>query len=82
LNVWEGGLFVFINRRRDRVKLLFGDEDGLAIFYKRLESGTFERPVAREETLSVTLSATELAMLLAGMQLAGTKKRKRYQRGQ
>jgi len=81
-NVLDGGLFVFINRRRDRVKLLFWDEDGLAIFYKRLESGTFELPVAGEETVSVTLSATELAMLLGGMQLAGAKKRKRDQRGQ
>lgn len=79
-NVLEGGLFVFINRRRDRVKLIYWDSDGLAIWYKRIEQGTFEVPAVPQETSSVTLSATELAMLLGGVQLAGTKRRRRYQR--
>jgi len=77
-NVLDGGLFVFINRRRDRVKLLYWDSDGLAIWYKRLEQGTFEVPAVSEETSGVTLSPTQLAMLLGGMQLAGAKQRRRY----
>jgi len=77
-NVLEGGLFVFLNRRRDRVKLLYWDLDGLAIWYKRLEQGTFEKPVAPQQTSSVTLSATELSLLLGGIELASVKRRKRY----
>jgi transposase len=80
MNVLEGGLFVFINRRRDRVKLLYWDNDGLAIWYKRLERGTFELPVVPEDASGVTLSATELTLLLGGIELASVKRRKRYRR--
>ena len=79
-NVLNGGLFVFVNRRRDRVKLLYWDGDGLAIWYKRLEKGTFELPRQQDDTTSVSLSATELAMLLGGIKLASAKRRKRYRR--
>jgi len=77
-NVLDGGLFVFVNRRRDRVKLLYWDGDGLCIWYKRLESGTVELPAASSETTHVTLTATELALLLGGIELASAKRRKRY----
>jgi len=79
-NVLEGGLFVFLNRRRDRVKCLYWDLDGLAIWYKRLEQGTFEKPVAHQQTSAVQLSATELSLLLGGIELASVKRRKRYRR--
>ena len=79
-NVLDGGLFVFVNRRRDRVKLLYWDGDGLCIWYKRLEAGTFELPVVQKEATHVTLSATELALLLGGIELASAKRRKRYHR--
>jgi transposase len=78
-NVLQGGLFVFVNRHRDRVKLLYWDQDGLAIWYKRLERGTFAMPQFDEEAVSVILSATELAMLLGGADLKRTRKRNRYQ---
>jgi len=78
-NVLAGGLFVFVNRGRDRVKLLYWDQDGLAVWYKRLERGTFALPQIDEETVSVILSATELAMLLGGVDLKRARKRNRYQ---
>jgi transposase len=54
---------VFFNRRRDRVKLLYWDSDGLALWAKRLESGTFQLPSVDAEATSVTLSATQLALI-------------------
>jgi len=77
-NVLQGGLFVFVNRQRDRVKLLYWDQDGLAIWCKRLERGTFALPQVDEETTGVTMSATDLAMLLGGVDLKNVRKRKRY----
>ncbi len=79
-NVLDGGLFVFVNRRRDRVKLLYWDGDGLCLWYKRLEAGTVELPATSRETTHVTLSATELALLLGGIELASARRRKRYRR--
>ena len=80
-NVLQGGLYVFVNKRRDRVKLLWFDGDGYCLFYKRLEEGTFEMPAMGEETACVALGATELAMLLGGIDLASARRRKRYRRG-
>jgi transposase len=79
-NVLEGGLFVFLNRRRDRVKLLWWDEDGLAIFYKRLERGTFELPRVDPQAQSIVLTPTELSLVLGGIELASVRRRKRYRR--
>jgi transposase len=76
----RGGLYVFINRRRDRVKLLYFDNDGPAIWYKRLEEGTFALPAVDEETSGVTLSAAELTLLLGGIDLQNVRRRKRYRR--
>jgi transposase len=75
-----GGLFVFVNRRRDRMKLLYWDVDGLAIWAKRLESGTFQIPQVDPQARSVTLSATELTLLLRGIDLSSVRQRKRYRR--
>ena len=74
----EGHLFLFINRRRDRVKLLWWDRDGLALWYKRLESGTLETPQVAADRSHVELDATEMAMLLGGVSLGSVKRRKRY----
>jgi len=76
----RGGLYVFINKRRDRVKLLYFDTDGPAIWYKRLEQGTYELPRVDEATEGVTLSSTELALLLGGIDLSSVRRRKRYRR--
>jgi len=74
----SGQLFVFRNKRADRVKLLYWDEDGFVIVYKRLEAGTFRFP--RVETASVEIRAADLQMLLDGIDLASVKRQKRYQR--
>ena len=77
-DVLQGGLFIFVNRRRDRVKLLWWDEDGLAIWYKRLEAGTFELPAVHEDVKHVSLTPTELSLLLGGIELASVRRRKRF----
>lgn len=76
----DGGLFLFINRRRNRVKLLWWDHDGLALWYKRLEAGTFESIPAGDDAAAVEIDATELAMLLGGVSLESVRRRKRYRR--
>ena len=81
-----GHLFLFLNRRRDRIKILFWDHDGLAIWYKRLEAGTFQHldPKGRAHLVSgaagIELTVTELALLLTGVDLTTARRRKRYTR--
>jgi transposase len=80
-----GDLFVFRGKRGDRVKLLYWNEDGYAIWYKRLEEGTFAFPQpndarAKIGTHGLTVRPAELAMLLDGVDLDSVKRRKRYQR--
>jgi transposase len=80
----SGDLFVFRSRRGDRIKLLYWDEDGYAIWYKRLEEGTFVLPVADGKRTTVgehglALRPAELAMLLDGIDLANVRRQKRYQ---
>lgn len=80
----SGHLFVFRNRARDRIKLLYWDGDGLALWYKRLERGCFEFPTDRsppaEEQTGAEISASDLALLLGGIDLASVKRRPRYRR--
>lgn len=76
----SGHLFIFSSRRRDRVKLLYFERGGLAIWYKRLEQGTFAAPRVAGDGRSVQLTSEELALLLAGVDLAGARRRKRYER--
>ena len=76
----DGNLFLFVNRRGDRLKALWWDQDGLALFYKRLESGTFEMLHAADGAAAVELDAAQLAMLLSGVALGSVKRRKRYAR--
>lgn len=68
-----GDVFIFINRRRDQVKLLVWDRTGFVIYYKRLEQGSFELPCTNE------VSWQELLLLLEGVELASIKRRKRYE---
>lgn len=77
----SGHLFLFVGRDRDRIKILYWDKDGYALWYKRLEEGTFRLPPAKTNGASVELKASELAMLLAGIDLTSIKRRKRFTRG-
>ena len=80
LDPLDGHLFLFFNRRGDRVKILWWDRDGLALYYKRLEAGTYQLPVVTEDTPGVEIDATQLALLLGGVDLSSAKRRKRYSR--
>ncbi len=74
----SGHLFVFRNRRADRVKLLYWDNDGYAIWYKRLEVGTFRFPASADGR--VAMRAADLQMLLDGVDLSSVKRSRRYRR--
>ena len=74
-----GHLFLFLNRRRDRLKILYFDRDGLAIWYKRLEVGSFQMPQAVGSD-GVELQPAQLAMLLSGIDLHTARQRKRFRR--
>jgi len=76
----SGHLFLFVGRRRDRLKLLYWEPDGFALWYKRLEKGTYRLPVTKPGAASVELKASELAMLLEGIDLRSIKRRKRFRR--
>lgn len=76
----SGSLFIFVNKRGNRIKLLYWDRDGYAIWMKRLEIGSFELPGSRDpESASVKLSASQLSLILEGIELASVRHRRRYQ---
>lgn len=77
VDLFDGHLFVFFNRRRDYVKILAWDQDGLAIWSKRLERGTFEK-LMRDRDGNLEIDSAELVMMLRGVQIEGTVRRKRY----
>lgn len=77
----DGSLFVFINARRDRMKILRFEDGGFWLYYRVLEAGTFEPVQSPESTSGLTIDATQLAMLLSGVSLVGSsQRRKRYAR--
>jgi transposase len=72
----SGHLFVFRNRRRDRVKILYWDRDGFALWYKRLEKGSFRFPEAKGGRAEVT--PAEMAAVLEGIDLSRARRLPRY----
>ncbi len=75
----DGSLYLFVNRRRDRLKILHFDGTGFWLYYKRLEAGTFE--VIASDEACIEIDAAQLAMLLGGVSLlSANKRRKRYRR--
>ncbi len=75
----DGSLFLFVNRRRDRMKILHFDGGGFWLYYRLLEAGTFEALTTTDDSQALVLDATELSMLLEGVSLeAAGKRRKRF----
>ena len=72
----SGDVFIFMNKRRDRVKLLVWDRTGLVVWYKVLEQGTFELLASENDTLE--MSWTDIQLFLEGIEIKSVKRRKRY----
>ena len=77
----SGALFLFRNRGRDRLKILYWDRDGLAIWYKRLEKGSFQFPTDLKPASDITncqITSEELSLLLDGIDLSSVQHRPRF----
>jgi transposase len=72
----NGSVYIFINKKRNQVKLLHWEGDGFALYYKRLEQGTYELPVLANNSGNIT--AQQLQLILQGIQLRSIKMKKRY----
>ena len=77
--VQGGDMFLFLNKRRDRIKILWWDGDGMAIFMKRLEAGTYQLPSMAADQVSLVMDRIQVELLLSGIELSSVKRRKRYQ---
>lgn len=84
MNPLSGGLFLFLGRRRDRIKILFWDRDGYALYSKRLERGRFPFPVphkSNDGSPVYSIAAYEMTLMLEGICLDGSKRSKRFKLG-
>ncbi len=79
LNVLSGSVFIFLNKKHNQVKLLLWEGDGFALYYKRLEEGTYELPFADDKNDSLSISSQQLQLILEGISLKSVRRRKRYQ---
>lgn len=80
LDALSGCIFIFINKRRSQVKLLLWEGDGLSLYYKRLEKGTYELPATGDENSSLNISNQQLQFILQGVSLQKIHYRSRYQK--
>lgn len=78
MNPEDGSLFVFYNKRRDRIKMLLYEDDGFWLLYKRLEQGSFQFPTDHCSDTSYSLSQNQLHCILSGIDLHSVRFRKRY----
>lgn len=74
----SGDIFIFVNRRRDRIKLLVWDRTGFVLLYKHLQQGTFELPTFKAEAASCQMKWEELVLILEGVALESVRRRKRF----
>ena len=76
----SGSLFVFLNRRRDRLKILYWGQTGFCIWYQQLEKGTYQLPEEpREEQVSLEVTRSQLSLILDGIDLSSARQRRRFQ---
>lgn len=80
LDALSGSIFIFINRRRNQVKLLLWEGDGLALYYKRLEKGTYELPEISNENSNLNISNQQVQFILQGVSLQKIHYRSRYKK--
>ena len=74
-----GDVFIFINKRRDKIKLLHWQGNSFILYYKRLEKGTFELPRYDVAVGSIVLDYAKMVMIIDGLSIKNIQKRKRYQ---
>jgi len=77
-NALDGSVFIFFNRKHNQVKLLLWEGDGFAMYYKRLETGTYEVP-GLDNPIAVSVSNQQLQLILQGISLKSVRRHKRYQ---
>ena len=80
LDAFAGHLYIFANRRKDRLKILYWNNDGFAIWAKRLESGVFAIPSGESGSTRLEITTEELGAVLSGIDLQQAPRRKRYRR--
>jgi len=78
-NLFHGDVFIFINKRRDKIKLLHWQGISFTLYYKRLEKGTFELPQYDDTVKSIALSYTQMVMIVDGLTVSNIHKRRQYQ---
>jgi transposase len=79
-DIFDGHLFVFFTRRRDRVRIIYWDRNGIAMWTKRLERGRFRFQQATDEGGEVRrIEAAELSLILEGLELSGARRRPRWE---
>lgn len=76
--VLQGGVYIFVNRKRNQIKLLTWEGDGLALYYKRLEKGVYELPSIAPENKSATIDVLQLQLILQGIVLKSVQKKLRF----
>lgn len=77
-NILLGDVFIFINKRHNQIKLLQWDSDGFAVYEKRLEKGTFERPANDQNTTDILLTHLQLQHIMQGVMLQSVRHKKRF----
>jgi transposase len=79
MHILNGAIFIFMNKKHNQVKLLLWEGDGIALYHKRLEKGTYELPVCDGKTAGINISNQQLQLILQGISLKSVRRLKRYQ---